>query len=61
MGLLIDGIWQSQGYDTKKNGGRFVRPETTFREWVTDDKSARFRPDAGRYHLYVSLACPWAH
>ncbi|WP_353860722.1 glutathione S-transferase family protein [Azospirillum formosense] len=61
MGLLIDGRWHDQWYDTKTSGGAFVRPETQFRNWVRADGSTPFRPEAGRYHLFVSLACPWAH
>ncbi|KAA0684038.1 glutathione S-transferase family protein [Roseomonas genomospecies 6] len=61
MGLLIDGRWQDQWYDTKNTGGAFVRPETRFRNWVKADGSTPFQPEAGRYHLFVSLACPWAH
>ncbi|QKV17082.1 glutathione S-transferase family protein [Oricola thermophila] len=67
MGLLIDGKWSSQWYDTEKSGGRFVRTDSQFRNWVTPDGSAGpsgeggFPAEAGRYHLYVSLACPWAH
>jgi putative glutathione S-transferase len=67
MGLLVDGVWQDKWYDTRKSGGRFVRTEAQFRNWVTPDGSAgasgegRFAAEPGRYHLYVSLACPWAH
>lgn len=61
MGLLIDGRWHDQWYDTKNSGGAFVRPETQFRNWVRADGSTPFQPEAGRYHLFVSLACPWAH
>ena len=61
MGLLIEGRWQDQWYDTKTTGGAFVRPETQFRDWVKADGSTPYRPEAGRYHLFVSLACPWAH
>ncbi len=61
MGLLIDGRWQDQWYDTKNTGGAFVRPETRFRNWVKADGSTPFQPESGRYHLFVSLACPWAH
>jgi putative glutathione S-transferase len=61
MGLLVDGIWQDAWYDTKSSGGSFVRPTTAFRRWVTADGSSGFRAEPGRYHLYVSLACPWAH
>ena len=61
MGKLIDGVWHDVGYDTKKTGGRFVRRESQFRNWVTADGSSGFAAEPGRYHLYVSLACPWAH
>jgi glutathionyl-hydroquinone reductase len=67
MGLLVDGVWRDQWYDTKAEGGRFVRPRTRFRNWVTPDGSAGptghggFAAAPDRYHLYVSLACPWAH
>lgn len=67
MGQLIDGKWSSQWYDTKSTGGKFVRAAAGFRNWVTADGSAGptgeggFAAEAGRYHLYVSLACPWAH
>jgi putative glutathione S-transferase len=61
MGLLVDGQWRNDGYGTEKTQGRFVRKASHFRDWVRADGSTRFAPDAGRYHLYVSLACPWAH
>jgi putative glutathione S-transferase len=67
MGLLVDGVWHDQWYDTAKTGGSFVRETTQFRNWVTPDGSAGpsgeggFAAEAGRYHLYVSYACPWAH
>jgi putative glutathione S-transferase len=67
MGLLVDGVWQDRWYDTGKTGGRFVRGESRFRNWVTPDGAAGptgeggFAAEPGRYHLYVSLACPWAH
>ena len=61
MGLLVEGKWQDQWYDTKSTGGRFVRKDSSFRDWVRADGSTRFAPADGRYHLYVSLACPWAH
>lgn len=66
MGLLVDGQWVDQWYDTKKTGGRFVRTQAQFRNWITADGSAGptgqagFKAEANRYHLYVSLACPWA-
>ena len=61
MGRLIDGVWHDQWYDTKETGGRFVRSESQFRDWITADGSSGFRAEAGRYHLYVALSCPWAH
>jgi putative glutathione S-transferase len=67
MGLLVNGQWQDRWYDTASTGGRFVRKDAAFRNWVTADGSAGpsgrggFEAEAGRYHLYVSLACPWAH
>lgn len=67
MGLLVDGVWNDQWYDTKASGGRFEREPTRFRNWITADGGAGpsgrdgFKAERGRYHLYVSLACPWAH
>jgi len=67
MGQLVDGEWSTQGLDTKRTGGHFVRTQAGFRNWITADGSAGptgvsgFAAEAGRYHLYVSLACPWAH
>ena len=61
MGLLVDGEWRDKWYDTGKHGGKFVREDAGFREWIRADGSTPFTPAAGRYHLYVSLACPWAH
>ncbi|HYH39199.1 MAG TPA: glutathione S-transferase family protein [Azospirillum sp.] len=61
MGLLIEGRWTDQWYDTKATGGAFVRPETQFRDRVSADGSTPFRAEPGRYHLFVSYACPWAH
>lgn len=61
MGMLIEGRWSDQWYDTSSSGGAFVRSESQFRGWVRADGSTPFRPEPGRYHLYVSLACPWAH
>ncbi|MDK2633440.1 glutathione S-transferase family protein [Pantoea sp. BS_4] len=67
MGQLIDGVWHDTWYDTKSTGGRFKRSESAWRSWVTPDGSAGPSGNAGfaaerdRYHLYVSLACPWAH
>ncbi len=67
MGMLVDGKWHDIWYDTSKTGGRFVRGDSQFRSWITPDGSpgpsgeGGFAAEPGRYHLYVSLACPWAH
>ena len=67
MGLLVDGEWQDKWYDTAKSGGKFERSKAAFRNWITADGAAGpdgeagFKAEAGRYHLTVSLACPWAH
>lgn len=67
MGQLVNGEWSSEWYDTKKTGGAFKRDTSRFRNWVTADGSAGpsgedgFKAEPGRYHLYVSYACPWAH
>ena len=67
MGLLVDGQWHDRWYDTKSTGGKFVRSTSQFRNWVTADGApgptgnGGFKAEAGRYHLYVSWACPWAH
>ncbi len=61
MGLLINGEWHDQWYDTKTHKGEFVRHESQFRHRITADSTSDFPAEAGRYHLYVSLACPWAH
>ena len=67
MGLLQEGRWVDKWYNTKDTGGRFMRRASQFRNWITSDGSpgpsgeGGFKAEAGRYHLYVSLACPWAH
>ncbi len=67
MGQLVDGVWHDVWYDTKSTGGTFKRTEAKFRNWITSDGSAGpsgaggFKAESGRYHLYVSYACPWAH
>jgi len=67
MGLLQDGKWVDRWYETKSKGGRFVRKDSVFRNWITTDGApgpsgeGGFKAEPGRYHLYVSMACPWAH
>ncbi len=67
MGLLVEGQWRDEWYDTKSSSGKFVRKDASFRNWITADGEAGasgaggFKAETGRYHLYVSLACPWAH
>jgi glutathionyl-hydroquinone reductase len=67
MGVLVDGEWRVDGKFPADPKGHFVRPDTAFRHWITPDGApgptgaGGFRAEAGRYHLYVSLACPWAH
>jgi glutathionyl-hydroquinone reductase len=66
-GVFVDGVWHTEWYNTGRNGGRFVPAEPVFRNWVTPDGSTGpsgrggFAAERGRYHLYVSLACPYAH
>lgn len=61
MGLLQNGKWVDQWYETSSTNGAFRRQDSRFRDWVETDPAARFPAESGRYHLYVSLACPWAH
>jgi putative glutathione S-transferase len=67
MGRLVNGVWEDKWYDTASTGGKFVRDTSRFRNWITPDGSAGpsgdggFKAESGRYHLYVALACPWAH
>ncbi|MCV3738078.1 glutathione S-transferase family protein [Rhizobium sp. TRM96647] len=67
MGKLVDGVWHDVWYDTKSTRGHFERAASQFRNWITPDGApgptgeGGFAAEAGRYHLYVSLACPWAH
>ncbi|MEM9695612.1 MAG: glutathione S-transferase family protein [Myxococcota bacterium] len=67
MGKLVEGVWRDQWYETKKTEGRFVRKESSFRSWITPDGApgptgdGGFAAEAGRYHLYIARACPWAH
>jgi glutathionyl-hydroquinone reductase len=59
MGRLIEGTWHDEWYDTKNTGGAFVREDAGFRNQI--ETGGRFAPESGRYRLYISLACPWAH
>lgn len=63
MGKLIDGQWTDQWYDTKSTGGAFQRERSIFNHWIGSSQTTQqeFTAESGRYHLYVSLACPWAH
>lgn len=58
MGLLVDGVWHDEWYNTEDNDGKFIREDAQFRDWISKD--GKFQPEARRYHLYVCLACPWA-
>ncbi len=59
MGLLVEGQWVDKWYDTKSTGGKFVREDAGFSDWI--EPGGEFEPEPDRYHLYVCLACPWAH
>jgi len=61
MSMLVDGEWRTDAYESTNEEGEFERQETTFRDRIEDDPDARFPAESGRYHLYVSYACPWAH
>jgi glutathionyl-hydroquinone reductase len=61
VGYLLDGLWHEGWYDTSETAGDFIRPGAQFRNSITTDGSSGYAPEPGRYHLYVSLACPWAH
>lgn len=67
MGLLVEGVWHDKWYNTDKSKGKFEREASQLRNWITTDGEAGpsgragFKAESGRYHLYVSLACPWAH
>ncbi len=67
MGQLIDGVWTTSAIDTRKTDGKFIRADSSFRNWITPDGSpgptgsGGFEAEPDRYHLYVSYACPWAH
>ena len=61
MGQLVDGVWHTGDVRGRSADGAFKRKDSAFRDWVVDEPGARFAPEPGRYHLYVSYACPWAH
>ena len=61
MGQLVDGVWQPETLAVRSKDGRFVRADSQFRDRISGDGASGFKAEAGRYHLYVSLACPWAH
>ncbi len=61
MGMLVEGVWKNVPRDTRATSGEFIRTESLFRDRVTADGSSGFKAEPGRYHLYVSYACPWAH
>jgi len=61
MGMLVSGQWKDEWYDTRDSGGEFIRAGSQFRGRISADGTTGFRAEADRYHLYVSLACPWAH
>ena len=61
MNMLVDGEWRTDAYESTNEDGEFERQTTAFRNRIDDDPDARFQPEAGRYHLYVCSACPWAH
>ena len=61
MGQLVDGVWQADTQAVRSQDGRFIRTDPQFRDFITADGSSGFKAEAGRYHLYISLACPWAH
>jgi putative glutathione S-transferase len=61
MGQLVDGVWQPETLAVRSKDGRFVRADSQFRDRISADGASGFKAEAGRYHLYISLACPWAH
>lgn len=61
MSRMVDGEWRTDVEQIVTADGEFDRDETTFRDWIRNDPNAQFEPAAGRYHLYISRACPWAH
>ncbi len=61
MNMLVDGEWRTDAYEATNEDGEFDRDETSFRDWIQDDPDAEFPAESGRYHIYISRACPWAH
>ncbi|HEV8715503.1 MAG TPA: glutathione S-transferase family protein [Candidatus Binatia bacterium] len=61
MGSLVNGVWHDEGSDATTTNGRYVRSDSQFRNWVTADGASGFPAEAGRYHLYIAISCPWAH
>lgn len=61
MGQLIDGIWKVDEIRPNKVDGTYKRENSVFRDWISEEEGAEFLPESGRYHLYISHACPWAH
>ncbi len=61
MGQLVDGVWHQETLEIRAKDGRFVRADTQFRDRISADGASGYKAEAGRYHLYISLACPWAH
>jgi len=61
MNMLVDGEWRTDAYQTTNDDGEFDRQETSFRDEIVSDADAEFPAESGRYHVYISRACPWAH
>ena len=61
MGMMVDGAWTDENFVPNHKDGHFDRQPVTFRDWIRADGSSAYAPESGRYHLYVSYACPWAH
>lgn len=61
MNQLVNGTWQEESFKPQNKGGEFKREKSQFHHWITADGSSGFKAEPGRYHLYVSLACPWSH
>ena len=61
MNMFVDGEWRTDAYESTNEEGQFERQQTSFRDSIRDEPDAQFQPEAGRYHLYVCNACPWAH